>query len=96
MMTGWRGAGYGWDVLELWLVGYIYPVENIATFCAGSDAACFSDTAGVFASFPGVTDDIFTIDQTGMVVCKMNAGAQPLTTDANRAILNDCVVALLP
>jgi hypothetical protein len=95
MATAWRAGGYGWDVLEVWIVGQIAPVENVALLCAGSDAACFIDTAGVFTSFPAAVEDIFTIDQTGMVVCEMNMSDQPLTVEANRNFLDTCVLTLL-
>lgn len=88
--------GYGFDVLEVWSVGYPTTEDVIAAYAGGADSACFNDTVDVFAMYSAVVDDIFVVDTLGMVRFEMNVIPSPLSEPANRAELDAQVRALLP
>jgi hypothetical protein len=96
MLQEWRTDGYGFDVLEVWSVGYPAAEDVVAAYADGSDSACFNDTVGVFTMYSATADDIFVIDTMGMVRCETNVLYYSLSVPENRAELDACVRALLP
>jgi len=96
MLLEWRTDGYGFDVLEVWSVGYPTTEDVIAAYANGADSPCFNDTVDVFAMYSAVVDDIFVIDTLGMVRFETNVIPNPLSEPANRAELDAQVRSLLP
>ena len=96
MLQAWRADGYGFDVLELWSVGYPTTEDVVDGYANGADAACFMDTIDLFTAYGAVSDDLFVIDTAGMVQLEMSVLTQPLTLAENRAYLDARVRALLP
>jgi hypothetical protein len=96
MLQAWRADGYGFEVLEVWSVGYPTTEDVIAAFADGSDSACFNDTIGVFTMYSAMADDIFVIDAMGMVRYETNVLYYSLSVPENRAELDAQVRALLP
>ncbi|MFH1438882.1 MAG: hypothetical protein ABIJ56_24465 [Pseudomonadota bacterium] len=97
LLQAWRTDGLGYDVLELWAVGYLTSTESVATFADGSEAACFIDDIDetIFTAWEATLDDIFVLDASGEVVYEMNCGscslansecADPLDTAVRDAI----------
>jgi hypothetical protein len=96
MLQTWRADGYGFDVLELWSVGYPTTEDVVDGYASGADAACFMDTVDLFTVYGAAVDDLFVIDTAGMVQLEMSTLTQPLTVAENRAYLDTRVRALLP
>lgn len=96
MLQTWRADGYGFDVLELWSVGYPTTEDVVDDYAGGADAACFMDTVDLFTAYGAAVDDLFVIDTAGMVQLEMSTLTQPLTLAENRAYLDARVRALLP
>lgn len=96
MLQAWRADGFGFDVLELWTVGYPTTEDNVDVFANGADAACFMDTLGLFGTYGAISEDLFLIDAAGMVRHRTNTHLSSLVLPENRADLDARVRALLP
>lgn len=99
MTKAWRTDGIDTSKLEVWAIGYPGTGSDAAGFGANSQSSCFAEDAGitdgVWQAFTAKKDDIFVIDQSGLIVHVLPLPTAPLSTQANRDQLDQWVRALV-
>jgi hypothetical protein len=100
-LSVWRSAGFDGDVLEMWAIGYPGQEEAIPGVLEdlpeGYAEALFVDTSEVdtWGLWEAHVNDLFVVDQEGMIVYQSNLATNPLTLMENLAALDDVVRGLL-
>jgi hypothetical protein len=95
MLKSWRADQLGWQKVELWIVGFSTGPAEVASFCQGTDAACFEyqPWAGpdVFKQYSAGKDDLIVVDRAGQIHFKHNLTQTPLEQEANRKTVDAAV-----
>lgn len=98
MLQGWRSEGFGRDRLEVWVVGIAITQALVAPFANGSEASCFVEGTGeisAFDAFDAKKDDLFVLDGEGTAQVHMDLADKPLSSEANRQMLDAAVRGLV-
>ena len=100
-LSVWRTSGFGRDVLEVWTVGYPGQEEALPSVLEdlpdGFDEALLVDTDEIAAwgLWEAHVNDLFVVDQEGMIVDTTNLASEPLNVTENLVALDEVVRGLL-